>query len=77
MPLIQKPFSYLSEPREEAHPTSFRDEEFNSGIAVLVPAGDILHVLNQQRFVTERKLEMENLVSSRGTTVDTRNEPPT
>jgi hypothetical protein len=36
-----------------------RDEKFNSGIAAVVPAADILHVLNQPRLVEQRMHERD------------------
>lgn len=50
-------------------------QDFNSGIAAIVPAGEILHVLNQSVMVDHRAREREEAKKSLGGTLPDYREP--
>jgi hypothetical protein len=56
-------------------PTQPNPEDFNSGIAVIIPASEILRVLGQPRFVKKYEEIASKEIASRGTTVETGREP--
>jgi hypothetical protein len=55
---------------DSSTPSSTRyGEDFNSGIAVIIPAIEIVSVLNQKRFVDHRAISCEKFLSNSGGTV--------